>query len=233
MIFPNPFDCIIDLLFPEFCPGCLINPKPNNNLFCVSCTLRIPYSKTIQTLRDNFLANKFSPRFDIQFAVGLYVMDVDSLIENLVRELKYQNRAGLGVETGVRLGSLILDSHLSEEIDILIPVPLHKKKELSRGYNQSEQICHGLSTVLNIPVDTHSLQRIKHTKTQTTMTKLKRASNIKDAFQLNKSHSLTGKHVCIVDDVVTTGATISECMQTLSQVVGVRFSVACLALPLE
>lgn len=233
MKFPNPLLSIIDLVFPELCPGCISESKPEESLFCIGCTLEIPYSKILTSPFNNSLKNKFDPALNIHFALSLYTMDVDSSIEQLIRQLKYHNRAHLGFEAGVKFAEMIQTTGFDKQIDILIPVPLHKKRELKRGYNQSERICTGMSSFLGIPIDTDSLVRIKNTKTQTAMTKHKRTSNMASAFRLRKNHDLTGKHVCIVDDVITTGSTITACIQILKAIPGIRFSIASLALPLE
>ena len=114
-------------------------------------------------------------------------------------------------------------------VDAIIPVPLHKKKERKRGYNQSEYIALGLATSLKTKVDTRSLKRVSYAGSQTKLSREKRWKNVADNFELTNTQSLVGKHVLLIDDVLTTGATIEACYRALSQTEGIKISVATLA----
>lgn len=223
----------LDLLYPNICPGCNESEKPEESLFCVSCTFRLPYSKTLLNPTDNQLIQKFDPTFLIEQAVALYTMDQRSIIEQLIRQIKYHHRRFLGTEVGKVFGQELLNRNIFSDVDAFLPVPLHKKKMHKRGYNQSYKICEGLSAVLDIPIDDTSLIRIKNTGTQTVMSKLKRTENMARAFDLRSSKSLQGKHICIVDDVITTGSTITACLEQMKDISGIRFSVACVGLPID
>lgn len=223
----------MDLFYPNICPGCNEAEKPEESLFCVRCTYQLPYSTTLSSPQQNELTEKFVPQFEIEQAIALYTMDNKSIIEQLIRQVKYHHRRFLGVEIGRVFGNKLLEKNLFENIDILMPVPLHKKKLHKRGYNQSLKICEGMSSILNIPIDHTSLIRTKHTKTQTAMSKQNRSQNMASAFQLRSELNLHHKHVGLVDDVITTGSTISACLEQLKHITGIRFSIACIGLPID
>lgn len=233
MNFTTALKGLTNLVYPEMCPGCNKENKPTQNLFCVYCEYKAPYSKTILSPTNNELTQKFSPELHIENGIALFTMDVKSEIEQLIRRIKYQGRQRIGIEAGMVLGKLIRENNLLSDVDAFVPVPLHKKKLRHRKYNQSEKICVGLAQILDIPIDLKSIIRIKNTKTQTSMSHTNRQVNMTDAFILRESDHLVGKHICIVDDVVTTGATISACACQLLVIDGVRLSVACVALPID
>ena len=233
MNFTKSISDFMDLLYPSICPGCNEAEKPEESLFCVSCTFRLPYSKTLQNPYENELIKKFDPSFNINHAIALYTMDNRSIIEQLIRQIKYHHRRFLGTEVGEIFGRELMRRNLFNDVNLLLPVPLHKKKLHKRGYNQSLMICEGLSTVLHIPIDNKSIKRIKHTKTQTAMSKLNRTKNMANSFELNSEKNLIHKHVCIVDDVITTGSTITACIDQMKDIPGIQFSVLCIGLPID
>ncbi len=233
MNFTTPIKGLLDLIYPDMCPGCDHYNKPPENLFCVHCEHKAPYSSTIKNPSDNELTQKFSETFQLQYGIALFTMDVDSEIEQLIRQIKYNGRQSIGVEAGMVLGKWIMRNKLFSDVDVLLPVPLHKKKYRKRTFNQSERICEGLSQLLDIPIDTTSVIRSKHTKTQTSMSMGKRRQNMSGAFSLHDSTQLVNKHICVVDDVVTTGSTVTGCLEQIVHVEGVRLSVACVGLPID
>jgi len=184
MNFTKSISDFLDILYPNICPGCDTAEKPDESLFCIRCTYRLPYSKTILHPHQNELSQKFDPSFNIQHAIALFTMDNQSMIEQLIRQIKYHHRRFLGIEVGEVFGREIVLRNVLKDVDVLLPVPLHKKKLHKRGYNQSLKICEGLSAILNIPIDNKSLKRIKHTKTQTAMSKLNRTENMANSFTL-------------------------------------------------
>lgn len=233
MNFTTPIKGLLDLIYPVMCPGCDRYNKPPENLFCVYCEYKAPYSRTIENPSDNELTQKFSEMFQLVNGIALFTMDVESEIEQLIRQIKYHGRQAIGVESGQVLGKWIKKHDLFTDIDLLLPVPLHKKKYRKRTFNQSERICEGMADILDISIDTTSIVRSKHTRSQTSMSMGQRRENMGDAFTLNDSTQLVGKHICVVDDVVTTGSTVAGCLEQIVHVEGVRLSVACLGLPID
>ena len=141
------------------------------------------------------------------------------------RQVRMLGQAGVGVET-------ILDRWAEaapDDCDMLLPVPLHKKKQRKRGYNQSEELCKGIATVFNRPIDTTSVQRTRNTSSQTHHSRIERVENMANVFAVIQPDALTGRHVLVVDDVVTTGATIESCCKAILQVPGTTVSIVTLA----
>lgn len=150
-------------------------------------------------------------------------------VQNLIHELKYNNSP----ETGYRLGELYGNALIKHEgwvmPELIVPVPLHKKKLKKRGYNQSEFIAAGLSASLKIPVETNLLSRRNETETQTRKSRYNRYENMKDAFAVNKEEKFTGKHLFLIDDVITTGATFEACALALRSIEGIQLSIGAIA----
>jgi len=145
-----------------------------------------------------------------------------------MHHLKYKDRYELGELLGQHLGMGLKHSKHLPPLDCIIPVPLHKKKKKIRGYNQSEYIARGIASVMQVPVDSTSLKRVRYKGSQTKLSREKRWENVADNFKV-QGQQLEGKHVLIVDDVLTTGATIEACYNALQDVKDIRVSVATLA----
>ena len=149
--------------------------------------------------------------------------------QRLVHQLKYKGRKDIGIFLGEQYGLLLKYAPLFNCADAIIPVPLHKKKYMQRGYNQSEQFAIGLARSMNIPMHRHLLIRTKATETQTRKSRFSRYQNVKEIFAVSSPHQWAGKHMILVDDVVTTGATLESCIQALTAIPEVKISVACIA----
>lgn len=144
--------------------------------------------------------------------------------------LKYGGQKEIGAIMGRYMASELQASDFFHGVDVIIPIPLHKKKQQIRGYNQSEWISRGITAVTGIPVDTEAIIRRKNTETQTQKSALERWENVDGIFELHRSEHLAGKHILIVDDVLTTGATTVACASRLAEIEGVRISVLTLAM---
>jgi len=144
--------------------------------------------------------------------------------------LKYEGKQEIGLYFGELFGNELKESGFCESIDCIIPVPLHKKRHRERGFNQSLCIAQGLSKATGLEIDNDSVKRIVYTKTQTKKSKMERFGNVDHIFKLNENHSLTNKHVLLIDDVITTGATIESLAQALESVEGITISIVSLAL---
>ena len=147
-------------------------------------------------------------------------------MQHLIHELKYRGNMDAGVFLGQELGKTIQEAPLFQGLDFLIPVPLHPKREKERGYNQSLMIAQGVSETTGIPVGNGFLLRSVNTSTQTHKSKEERWRNVKDIFALRRADQLEGKYVLLIDDVLTTGATLEACALTLSKVPGITISCA-------
>ena len=157
----------------------------------------------------------------------------EGAVQSLMHELKYQENKKLGIWLGREFGKQLASSPFSEKLDIIIPVPLHKKKERIRGYNQSTLLAKGLSASLNIPFNVEALVRTRHTDSQTKKSREERVNNIEGAFSVKSPQELVNKNILLVDDVVTTGSTIIECAKTLEKANPQSISVCTLGIALE
>ncbi|MBC7124867.1 MAG: ComF family protein [Bacteroidales bacterium] len=178
---------------------------------------------------DNPVSQIFWGRVNVEHACSFFYFRKGSRYRKLLHMLKYQGREDIGVFLGRQFGLELKSSELYKPITSIIPVPLHPKRFKERGYNQAEAIARGLSEAMDVPVVTDVLLRNIYTQTQTKKTRMERMQNIAGAFTICNPEKIEGGHVLLVDDVITTGATLETCTQTLIDSVNVKVSVGTLA----
>jgi len=172
----------------------------------------------------------FWGRLPVDAATAFLFFKKGGMVQTLVHKLKYQNAPFIGYELGKLLGFDLRENDDYFKIpDLIMPVPLHWKKEKRRGYNQSTHFARGIAEVLEKPIDTSNLYRKIHTSTQTKKSRYNRWENVSEVFGLKKTDLIAAKHVLLVDDVITTGATLEACGQILLQQTDVTISIATLA----
>ncbi|NDV60504.1 ComF family protein [Bacteroides sp. 519] len=201
------------ILFPKYCPvcGCILYEE---NFFCIKCDLDLPRTH-FHLNRDNSLESQFWGKVDIQRATAYFYYRKGSPYRELLYALKYRGQKELGQKLGARIATEISESDFFDSIDLLIPVPLHKNRYKERGYNQSEQIAIGISKVTGIPVETGVIIRQQQTETQTRKSHYARLENMEGVFELSPLCNCDNKHVLLIDDIITTGATITSCARVL------------------
>jgi len=165
----------------------------------------------------------------LEHACAFFFFSKGSRFRKLLHKLKYYGKKEIGIVLGRRFGMELRESPFYQTVDTVIPIPLHPKKLRKRGYNQSEQIAIGLATTTAWELDTKSVVRKQHTETQTRKNRMERWENVSEVFVVRYPELIKGKHVLLVDDVITTGATIEACAARLLEVEGCRVSVATLA----
>jgi ComF family protein len=163
----------------------------------------------------------------------MYYFNKDTRLQSLLHALKYRNKPEIGFLLGQRLGRRLLKTDWIKDVDCLIPVPLSNAKLQKRGYNQSQSIADGLADVLQLPVDSKSICRIKNTLSQTTMSVADRVKNVKDAFGVKNPSGLANKHIILIDDVLTTGATLESCANQIMKETEVKISILTIAFAIE
>lgn len=171
----------------------------------------------------------FWGKIPLERATSFFYYRKGSDYRQILYRLKYRGEKEIGEVMGRYMATELLSCRFFSDIDVIIPVPLHAKKQRSRGYNQSEWIAQGISAVTGLPVDVASVFRNKNTPTQTRKTVLERWENVDQTFTLRSPERFAGKHLLIVDDVLTTGATTVACASVFVGVEGVRISVLTLA----
>jgi ComF family protein len=216
------------LFFPNFCLGCNDGLVKGEDILCTRCLSELPMVDYFQA-DDNPLVNRFVGRVPVRYGWSLLKFQKTGIVQNLLHQLKYNNKPEIGEKLGKILGLRLINLGLQNEVDWLIPVPLHKNRKRSRGYNQSAMIAKGLSEVFEKPFSDDIMVRVSATKTQTKKSKIERWENVSEAFQIKRPEALKGKHVLLVDDVVTTGATTEACAKSLLSAGVSTISVACLA----
>jgi len=222
------WDDFISLLFPRLCYACGNHLLRNESLICTECYVIIP--RTNYHLQDdNPVARLFWGRCRIEKAAAFSYYNKGSRIRKLIHNLKYNGIKEVGFELGRIYGASLKNSEFIAGIDLIIPVPLHPAKERARGFNQSELISRGLADAVMCPVDNISLRRITVSATQTKRSRYERWTNVEGIFGVSDATAIKGKHILLVDDVITTGSTIESCAAELLKIEGVRVSVVAMA----
>jgi len=224
----NLWDDFISLLFPRLCYGCGDHLLRNENIICTRCYVVIPRTN-YHVESDNPVAQIFWGRCMIEKAAAFSFYNKGSKIRNLIHNLKYKGIRDIGYELGRIYGLTLKSTGFTSNIDLIIPVPLHPSKKRNRGYNQCDAISEGLSEVTGLPLKTDSLVRVTDTATQTVRSRYERWTNVEGIFKVKDPEFIRGRHLLLVDDVITTGSTVEACVTELLKVEGVKVSVVALA----
>lgn len=216
------------LVYPRICACCGNSLWGGEEVICRFCEYHLPKTNDFSDW-DNPVSRLFWGRASIRGAAAYLLFNKGNKVQRLVHELKYKGRKDVGIFLGSRFGIFLKNSDLFHDADCIIPVPLHKKKYMKRGYNQSEQFAIGISAAMKIPVNTRCLVRSRASETQTRKSRFARWSNVENIFALKNYEQFSGAHLLLVDDVITTGATLESCIQTLYKIPGVTISVAAIA----
>ena len=220
------FDDLLQTLFPNYCLGCK-SAVPKKTILCLHCLSELP--KTSSHLSNsNPLVKLLQQLAPISYATSLFYFEQQGLVQQLIHQLKYMNREQLGNFFGTQLGQKLVNSPFLS-CDLIVPIPLHKRRQRQRGYNQVSQFGQQLAKQLQIDYVPQNLIRHKATKTLVRLNTHQRAAQIKNAFSVVDSSVFAGKHLLLVDDVITTGTTLSEAANCLLQIEGVQVSVATIA----
>jgi ComF family protein len=226
------WDDFISLLFPRLCYGCDNHLLRNEKLICTQCYISIPRTN-YHLSAGNPVEQLFWGRCHISQAAAFSFYNKGSRIRKLVHNLKYKGIKEIGDELGRIYGHTLSISGFTSDIDMIIPVPLHPSKLRKRGFNQSENIARGLSEATGLPVDNESLIRVELSDTQTTRSRYERWMNVEGIFAVTGSERLKGKHILLVDDVITTGSTIDACASELLKIDNIKVSIVALAIAVQ
>jgi ComF family protein len=218
----------LHLFYPHTCCGCGSDLLPSNALLCGQCIVQLPHTR-FAPMANNAVEKMFTGRLPLQAAYAQLYFTKDGLVQHLIHQLKYKGNTDIGLYLGRLMGQTVLDTARFHLIDALVPLPMYAAKERQRGYNQATILCRGMAEVLQVPIDTQHIIRQRHTQTQTRKQRTGRWQNVEGSFAVTNPAALAGKHLLLVDDVVTTGATLDACGHVIRQVPGTTLSIASLA----
>mgnify|MGYP003583425081 FL=1 len=212
------------IIFPNPCAGCGIQLGDAPFPVCYNCMKNLPETNNMGHLY-NETYKIFEGRLNLQFASSYLFYNRQSLAQQLIHALKYKNRKDIGLFLGKQMGIGIRKHKMLESVDALVPLPLHDKKLNKRGYNQSTVLAEGITSIINKPILNNAIIRKVYNTTQTTKSRIGRWLNVEHIFDIKNSKELENKHLLIIDDVVTTGATIEAFGQHLEKLPNTKISV--------
>lgn len=216
---------LADLVYPRVCEVCGKSLVQGEEYLCTACLTDFPWADRDFAAGENILG-QFEPACRPEQLFALFYYNKYSNYKNLIYLIKYRSYRKLGVYLGRMLGEKIASDCRA---DCIIPIPLHKKKEKQRGFNQALEIARGMNDVLHIELMEHAVERVRNNVSQTGKNTVERMKNVENIFLLTSPEKVRGRHVLLVDDVITTGATIGSCLRTIVAAGEVTFSLGCLA----
>jgi ComF family protein len=216
LIFPvlRPLDFLLNLIFPEICIACGDALVKGEQTICIFCLMKMPETDMFPEAPHSVLKDKFLGKVNCSGAAAMYWFEKESSIQKLVHALKYKNQPEIGLKLGRIMGDRLTQTPWLHNYLSLIPVPLHPVRKLKRGYNQAEKIAQGISDITGISVRNDILLRAENNITQTGKSKSDRWDNVKSIFKCQPHHA---HPVILVDDILTTGATLEACILALNQ----------------
>lgn len=218
----------IDLLFPKTCAACSEPLLKAEQIICTKCIIGLPRA-TIGFSNSQSLEARFKGKVNVTSVFGFLKYSKGGKVQELLHNLKYKNRQDVGVFMGKLFGKQLTDCKVKLEIDLLLAIPLHENKLILRGFNQSDLIASGIAEILNVPHETNVIFRKKATETQTKKSRIDRFENVDTVFGVQNSDIIKGKKIGLVDDVLTTGATLEVCVAALLEAGAKEVSIFALA----
>lgn len=220
---------ILNLISPQRCVSCGLRLAPGEDIVCTKCNLRLPRTLYHEDPYENTMATMFWGRMKIERCAAFLFYSAGSEAGNIIYQMKYHGHPEIGVKMGGMMASEFMDSGFFDGIDLIIPLPLGRNRLRQRGFNQSAEIARGVSEVTGIPVGKCVVSRTQFRESQTHKGRWERNENVKDAFRLEDTELISGKHLLLIDDVATTGATLIACGSELLKAEGTRVSILTLA----
>jgi ComF family protein len=227
-VFSEHLNDFISLFYPNLCSSCGQSLGRGEEVICTYCHYYLPKTN-FHLERNNAIEKHFWGRSEINRASSQFYFQKGSRIQHLIHQLKYRGKTEIGVKLGKMYGTELRESSDYDNVDAILPVPLHKSKEMQRGYNQVDLFCNGLSISMDVPWLKNILYRTRATETQTHKTRFERWQNVGTVFQIHDASKLEGKHVLLTDDVITTGSTLEACANAILSITGTTVSIATIA----
>lgn len=216
---------LLDMFAPRSCAACGHRLSVDEETICTRCSIHLPRTGFSASPTDNEMARLFWARLPIERAAAFYYYHPHSPAARIIYDLKYRGQTDTGRQMGRMAAREMAADGFFDGIDLILPLPLARRRERERGYNQSALIAQGIADITGLPIVHDAVLRIRDTASQTTLDHARRADNMEAAFRLVKPKTIAGRHVLIVDDIVTTGATVTACGKAITEAGDVRISV--------
>jgi ComF family protein len=223
----NTIDPLLHLAFPHVCEGCGSDVIDKRHMLCLRCLDSLPYTH-FEKLPGNIIERIFWGRLPVNAASAQLYFTKESLVQRLINSFKYKGNKHLGIYLGKVMGKQLKESGRFSTVNALVPLPLFPSKEKKRGFNQAKILCDGIAEIMEIPVITNSILRKEHTDSQTRKSRVERWQNMEGKFEVADTSFISGKHILLVDDVVTTGATLEACGREIVSINNTQISLATL-----
>ena len=223
---------MLEMFFPKYCVSCGKKLLPQEQFLCLDCNLELA-TVTFNNFRDNTITRLFWGRIPLQYAFAFMHFVPHSPSQAILHELKYKHNKEIGYYYGEAMALKMKEQGFPQDFDMVLPVPLHPRKKEIRGYNQAELLATGIAELFGKHMETKAVRRTRFNPTQTRKSMTERWENVRNLFTVTNSKRLEGKHILIVDDVVTTGSTIESLATELLKIPGVKISLALLAMAQE
>jgi ComF family protein len=207
-------DAFVTLFYPRTCYACYANQIDKNEMICIECLQKLPYTN-FESIKENATEKLFWGRITTSFACSIFYFEKENMLQNIIHQIKYKNEKKLGIFMGKLMGLKINELIKEHNIDFMLPMPIHPKKEKKRGYNQATLLCIGINEITTLEYIENAIVKIQHTETQTKKSRIERWRNVEQVFNVPNPHLIKGKNILIIDDVITTGASTEACGQML------------------
>ena len=224
----NYLEDFLHLFFPHNCIGCGTDILNNEDLLCAKCLTQLPETGFLSK-PANPVEKIFYGRLIVQHAGSAFYFNKDSLLQHLIIQFKYRNNKAAGIYLGKILGTLAYNAARFKDVDIIVPLPLNEKKLFKRGYNQASLLGKGVAEILHKPIIENAVERIQFTETQTHKNRITRWQTMEGVFKVSRELLLKNKHILLIDDIVTTGATLESCGAAILEIENTKLSICTLA----
>lgn len=229
---PNALSGLVRLFYPELCTSCDRELSGTEEVLCLQCSLQLPRT-VYHHITENKSYQNFIGRIPIIRSTSFVYFSKQGMMQHLMHRFKYKGRKEIGIYLGQLFAEELKKCDWLDTIEGIVPVPLHRAKAYKRGFNQAHVLAEGISAASGIPVLSKAIIRNKATETQTHKTRAERIENVREVFSLRQPGKVSGKHILLVDDVLTTGATLESCALELLKAPKTRISIATLAIAID
>lgn len=222
-------EAFFHLFYPHLCIGCGNHVIEVGNFLCLECITNLPHTG-FALYADNPVENIFRGRIQVQAAMSELYFSKHTMVQHMLHDFKYQGNKQAGIWFGRMMGKSLQSSPRFQDVELLVPLPLFIAKEKKRGYNQSALLCEGIAEIMHLPVVKNNVTREINTATQTRKHRTERWQNVAGTFCVKDPSQLENRHILLVDDVVTTGATLEACGMEILRSENALLSIATLAM---